>query len=88
MVSEDNAPFHTPGANQDSIGIEHPDVCNDPAPLTTHVYERSAALVRDIAVRHGFAIDVAGHVDISANHGDEILRREVALLFNTAKGPL
>ncbi len=73
MVREANVAFHTPGNNRDSIGIEHADVCNDPAPLTTQLYERSAALVRDLATRHGFAINnntVAGHSQVNPNHGD------------------
>jgi hypothetical protein len=73
MVREADVAFHTPGNNVDSIGIEHADVCNDPAPLTTRLYERSAALVRDLATRHGFAINnttVAGHSQVNANHGD------------------
>lgn len=73
MVREADVAFHTPGNNRDSIGIEHADVCNDPAPLTTQLYERSAALVRDLAVRHSFAINdntVAGHSQVNPNHGD------------------
>lgn len=73
MIRENDAAFHTPGNNADSIGIEHADVCNDPAPLTTRLYERSAALVRDLATRHGFAItdaSVSGHRDVNPNHGD------------------
>jgi|GEM_PF-4144482 len=73
MVREANVAFHTPGNNPDSIGIEHADVCNDPAPFTTQLYERSAALVRDIAARNGFVISpttVLGHHDANPNHGD------------------
>jgi len=73
MVREDHVAFHCPGNNTDSIGIEHADVCNDPSPLTIQLYERSAALVRDIAQRHGFAINaitVAGHSQVNPNHGD------------------
>lgn len=73
MVREADVAFHTPGNNRDSIGIEHADVCNDPAPLTTRLYERSAALVRDIASRRGFAISeitVLGHQDANPNHDD------------------
>lgn len=73
MVREDHVAFHCPGNNDDSIGIEHADVCNDPSPLTTQLYERSAALVRDLAQRHGFAINVttvAGHSQVNPNHGD------------------
>lgn len=73
MVREADVAFHTPGNNRDSIGIEHADVCNDPAPLTTQLYGRSAALVRDLATRHGFAINnstVAGHSQVNPNHGD------------------
>jgi hypothetical protein len=46
-------------------------VCNDPA-LTDQLYERSAALVGDIATRHGFAIN-ANTVAVQPgqpNHGD------------------
>jgi outer membrane protein OmpA-like peptidoglycan-associated protein/dienelactone hydrolase len=73
MVREANVAFHTPGNNTDSIGIEHADVCNDPAPLTTQLYESSAALVRDLSSRHGFPINnttVAGHSQVNPNHGD------------------
>ncbi|MEA2561097.1 MAG: hypothetical protein QOH06_2601 [Acidobacteriota bacterium] len=73
MVREANVAFHTPGNNEDSIGIEHADVCNDPAPLTTRLYERSAELVRDLAARHRIVIGnatVAGHHDVNPNHGD------------------
>ena len=73
MVREADVAFHTPGNNRDSIGIEHADVCNDPSPLTTQLYERSAALVRDLANRHGFTINnntVAGHSQVNPNHGD------------------
>ncbi|HET9514653.1 MAG TPA: OmpA family protein, partial [Gemmatimonadales bacterium] len=62
-----------PGNNSDSLGIEHADVCNDPAPLTPALYQRSAELVRDLAARHGFALDattVMGHRDAMPNHGD------------------
>jgi N-acetylmuramoyl-L-alanine amidase/outer membrane protein OmpA-like peptidoglycan-associated protein len=73
MVREANVAFHTPGNNPDTIGIEHADICNDPAPFTTRLYERSAALVRDIASRNGIAISqttVLGHHDANPNHGD------------------
>jgi hypothetical protein len=73
MVREADVAFHTPGNNSDSIGIEHADVCNDPAPFTTLLYERSAALVRDLAARHGFAINnntIVGHSQVNSNHGD------------------
>lgn len=73
MVREADVAFHTPGNNADSLGIEHADVCNDPAPLTTALYERSAELVRDLGSRHGFALDAAGvmgHQDANPNHGD------------------
>lgn len=73
MVREADVAFHTPGNNRDSIGIEHADVCNDPTPLTTQLYERSASLVRDLATRYGFAINnntVAGHSQVNPNHGD------------------
>lgn len=73
MVREANVAFHTPGNNGDSIGIEHADVCNDPAPFTTQLYERSAELVRDLATRHDFPINnnsVAGHSQVNPNHGD------------------
>ncbi|MEA2603860.1 MAG: hypothetical protein QOF89_4852 [Acidobacteriota bacterium] len=73
MVREADVAFHTPGNNTDTIGIEHADVCNDPDPLTIRLYERSAALVRDIASRSGFVIGdttVLGHHDANPNHGD------------------
>lgn len=71
MVREADVAFHTPGNNQDSIGIEHVDVCNDPTPLTNQLYERSAALVHDIAARYGFNSNtVAGHSQVNPNHGD------------------
>ena len=77
MVRESDVAFHTPGNNgnnnRDSIGIEHADVCNDPAPLTNRLYEQSAALVRNLASRHGFSItnqSVSGHVDVNSNHAD------------------
>ena len=73
MVLEANVAFHTPGANADSIGIEHADVCNEPDPLTTELYEQSAALVRDIAGFYGFTPDsssVAGHDTVAGNHDD------------------
>jgi hypothetical protein len=60
MVREANVAFHVVGNNTDSIGIEHADVCNKPDAYTTALYERSAALVRDIATRRGFAINVFG----------------------------
>jgi hypothetical protein len=58
MVREADVAFHAGAVNGDSIGIEHADVCNDPAPFTRALYERSAALVRDIARRNGFGISV------------------------------
>ncbi|MCB9352146.1 MAG: DUF2272 domain-containing protein [Lewinellaceae bacterium] len=72
MVTEANVAFHVgnPAGNRDSIGIEHADVCNDPAPLTTILYEKSAELIRDIARRHGFAPGprtVVGHSSIGAH---------------------
>ncbi len=73
MVREWNAAFHTPGANEDSIGIEHADICWEPTPLTDQLYDRSAALVRDIASRNGFTADatsVRGHSQVNPNHGD------------------
>ena len=60
MVREANVAFHVIGHNTDTIGIEHADVCNRPDPYTTELYERSAALVRDIATRNRFAISVFG----------------------------
>jgi len=72
MVREADVAFHARGHNLDSIGIEHADVCNDPAPYTTSLYERSAELVRDIAEFYGFEINdaaVTGHVDLGG-HGD------------------
>jgi hypothetical protein len=54
MVRESDVAFHAKGVNRDTIGIEHADICNDPSPYTTELYERSAALVRDIAERYGF----------------------------------
>lgn len=73
MVRDADVAFHTPGNNADSIGIEHADVCNDPSPLTTQLYEHSAALVRDLALRHGFTPNdttVRGHSQVNPNHGD------------------
>lgn len=73
MVREADVAFHTPGNNADSIGIEHADICNDPAPFTTRLYERSAELVRDLGVRHGIAFSertVLGHQDANPNHDD------------------
>ena len=60
MVREANVAFHATAANPDSIGIEHADICNEPAPYTTQLYERSAALVGEIAARNGFPIRVFG----------------------------
>jgi hypothetical protein len=60
MVREANVAFHVVGQNQDSIGIEHADICNKPDAFATELYERSAALVRDIARRNGFALRVFG----------------------------
>ena len=60
MVREGDVAYHVVGNNRDTIGIEHADVCNDPAPYTTALYERSAALVRDVAGRHGIALVVHG----------------------------
>lgn len=60
MVREADVAFHVIGQNTDSIGIEHADVCNKPDAFTTELYESSAALVRDIATRNGFAIRVFG----------------------------
>lgn len=73
MVRDANVAFHTPGNNADSIGIEHADICNDPAPFTVRLYERSAQLVRELATRHGFSADattVRGHSQVNPNHGD------------------
>ena len=60
MVSEANVAFHVVGHNQNTIGIEHADVCNRPDPYTTELYESSAALVRDVARRHAFPLRVFG----------------------------
>ena len=62
MVREANVAFHTGvrAYNRDSIGFEHADILNDPAPYTTALYERSAVLVRDIARRYGFNLVVHG----------------------------
>jgi N-acetylmuramoyl-L-alanine amidase/outer membrane protein OmpA-like peptidoglycan-associated protein len=73
MVREADVAFHTPGNNADTIGIEHADVCNNPAPFTTRLYERSAELVRDLGSRHGIAFSertVLGHQDANPNHDD------------------
>jgi N-acetylmuramoyl-L-alanine amidase len=82
MVREANIAFHAGRVNGDSIGIEHADVCNDPTPYTQQLYERSAALVRDIARRHRFSLvtygadttdvrqaTVSGHVHHSGQGG-------------------
>jgi hypothetical protein len=67
MVREANVAFHVGRTvNPTSIGVEHADVCNDPAPYTDVLYERSAALVRDICRRHAIAVTpftILGHVD-------------------------
>jgi N-acetylmuramoyl-L-alanine amidase len=62
MCREANVAFHAgaPPLNRNSIGIEHADICNDPAPYTQELYERSAELVRDIRRRHGFPLRVFG----------------------------
>ena len=62
MCREANVAFHAgaPPLNRNSIGIEHADICNDPASYTTELYERSAELVRDISARHGFPLRVFG----------------------------
>jgi len=60
MVREANVAFHVIGQNNDSVGIEHADICNKPDAYTTELYESSAALVRDIAGRNGFALSVFG----------------------------
>jgi hypothetical protein len=60
MVREADVAFHAGRVNRDSIGIEHADICNDPEPLTRQLYERSAALVRDIARRNRFPLVVYG----------------------------
>ncbi|HET9212978.1 MAG TPA: N-acetylmuramoyl-L-alanine amidase [Thermoanaerobaculia bacterium] len=73
MVREADVAFHTPGNNADTIGIEHADICNDPAPFTTRLYERSAELVRDLGARHGIVFSertVLGHQDANPNHDD------------------
>ena len=82
MVREANVAFHAELENPNSIGIEHADICNKPDAYTTTLYERSAELVRDIARRNGFNLQVfrfdtptlanatvVGHVDVGA-HGD------------------
>jgi hypothetical protein len=84
MVKEANVAFHVGAFNGDSIGIEHADVCNDPAPYTTQLYERSAELVRDILSRNALPLrifgihtqvrndaTVIGHSDrVPGHHGD------------------
>lgn len=82
MVREANIAFHagSPPFNRDSIGIEHADLCNRPHAYTTQLYERSAELIRDIAHRNGFNIQVyridtnnladatvVGHSDVDAS---------------------
>jgi len=67
MVLEANVAFHVINENADSIGIEHADVCNKPDAFTTELYEKSAALVRDIAARNGFALRVFGIDTNNAN---------------------
>jgi hypothetical protein len=79
MVREANVAFHagSPAFNRDSIGIEHADVCNDPAPYTTQLYERSAELVRDIARRNGFNISVYGIHTNNVNHATVVAHVDV-----------
>jgi len=76
MVREANVAFHAVRANPTTIGIEHADLCNEPEPFTDQLYERSAALVRDIATRNGFMLNATTVVSHSSlgiaggNHGD------------------
>jgi hypothetical protein len=78
MVREANVAFHVGAFNGDSIGIEHADICNDPAPYTTQLYERSAELVREILTRNGLPLRVFGiHTNVRNNatvigHGDRV----------------
>ncbi|MGA7392231.1 MAG: N-acetylmuramoyl-L-alanine amidase [Terrimicrobiaceae bacterium] len=67
MVREANVAFHVGAHNPDSVGIEHADVCNRPDPYTTQLYERSAALVRDIAARNGIRLSVFGIDTVDRN---------------------
>jgi hypothetical protein len=71
MVRENDVAFHANSANGDSIGIEHcarsPKTfsATDPGMKPTEVqYAASAALVKDICLRHGIPVDrahVLGH---------------------------
>ena len=76
MVRETNVAFHATAANPDSIGIEHADICNEPTPYTVELYERSAALVRDIAARNGFPIRVFG-IDTNNRNDATVIGHQV-----------
>jgi hypothetical protein len=79
MVREANVAFHAgnPPLNRNSIGIEHADVCNDPAPYTRELYERSAALVRDIRARHRFPLRVFGIHTANRNDATVIAHSDI-----------
>jgi len=52
-----NGANDNPGANMDSISIEHEDAGNYNGPRTPELYAASARLVREICQRYGIPID-------------------------------
>lgn len=74
IVDESLIAIHGNGANNFSVGIEHDGYYNDPKYLTEAMYVRSAALSRDICLRHSIPIDgtcIIGHDQArGTSHGD------------------
>jgi len=89
MCREANVAFHAgaPVLNRNSIGIEHADVCNDPAPYTRELYERSAALVRDIRIRYAFPLRVFGIHTANRNDATVIAHSDILPGHHGDPGP-
>jgi len=70
MVDEGDTAWHVRSSNSHAIGIEHEGYISDAAWYTDAMYRKSAALVCDIAKRHGLPLDrqhIMGHVEIPGN---------------------
>jgi hypothetical protein len=77
MVDEEDIAWHAGNwtYNERSVGIEHEGYVSEPSTwYTTAMYEGSAALTADIALRNGVSIDrshIIGHVEVpGATHTD------------------
>ena len=74
MVAEEDTAHHVRSWNSRSIGIEHEAISSQSSWFTDAMYRASAALVRDVCLRHGIPMDrahIVGHNEAPGNdHSD------------------